>query len=251
MVSHRPSNLTLAIAVTVLVAIVLTLRLSHVPLEALFAIPFVLFLPGYALWYALFRRGTLGGIERLLLSVTTSIALVILTGVSLNFIPPGLQANTWLFALAGITLVAGVLAFVRGNEPLMTSVRTRPVAFRPGNVVLYAASLLALVVSLQIATVPAPASRVEGYTSLWIMPMEANSHVANVGFTSSELQTTHYRLELLVDGHLVQNWREVVLDPGQSWAGAFDLTETRSRVEALLYRAEEPNTIYRRVHLAQ
>lgn len=251
MVSHRPSNLTLAITLTVLVAVVLALRLGHVPLEPIFAVPFVLFLPGYALSYSIFGRMMLGGIERLLLSVTASIALAILTGVLLNFTPWGLQANTWLFALAGITLVAGAVAFVRGHEPLMTSVRFRRRAFRPGDAILYGGALLMLIGAMQFANLPAPAARVEGYSSLWILPMQANTHVANVGFSSSELQSTQYRMELRVDGHVVQNWREIVLEPGQSWTGSVTLPETRTRVEALLYRADEPNTIYRSVHLAQ
>lgn len=249
MVTHRPSNLTLAIALTVVVAILLTLRLGHVPLEAVFAVPFILFLPGYASSYALFGRATLGGIERLLLSVAASIALSILTGVLLNLTSWGLQSNTWLVALVSVTLVAGVVAFLRGHEPLMTSVRTKRIALRPADALLYGVATLVVIGALQIAYVPAPASRVEGYTSLWILPAETNAPVANVGFTSAELETTQYRLDLLVEGRPVQSRPQIVLEPGQSWAEAFPLANPGTRVEALLYRAEEPNTIYRRVHL--
>jgi uncharacterized membrane protein len=80
----------------------------------------VLFLPGYALSVAIFGRQSLGGFERLVLSVALSIAVSILTGTVLNFTRLGLQPTTWLIALVSITLCAAVYALLKSGLPMTT-----------------------------------------------------------------------------------------------------------------------------------
>lgn len=248
---HRPSSLTTALVATVLIAAVFLLRLNHLPVEVLVAVPFVLFLPGYALSYALFGRGTFGAVERALVSVAASIALAIVTGVLLNVMPWGLDANTWLFALAGLTLALGVFALTRGNAPLTTSMRRPRLSLRAGDAVFYGAALVVLISAIQVARMPAPADRVDGYTALWLVPAQmSNPDTLNLGISSSELQTTRYRVELRKADQVVQEWDDIVLDPGASWTQTIHADISRrspESVQALLYRADQPGTVYRHV----
>ncbi len=115
---------------------------SQTPIRLVLGFPFVLFAPGYALVAALFPRGGelgatgdgagttdesratrpaadgLGGLERVAFSVGTSIALVTLLGLTLNFSPWGVRPVPVVVALGGLTLVlAGVAARRRRQLP--------------------------------------------------------------------------------------------------------------------------------------
>lgn len=253
MAFRRPSSLMLAVAVTVFIAIVLLLRLNQFPLEEIVVVPFVLFLPGYALTFAFFGGQFIGAFERLLLSVALSIAVAILTGVALNFTPIGLQSTSWLIALVLVTLCAAVYAFFRRQLPVTTSLRFNPSKVRAGNVFLYSLAVLLLVVTLLIVRLPTPAIGIEGYTSLWVLPIDASHpQFLRLGVGSSELTTDDYRLELQVNGQKVQEWNNIELKPGQNWSAVYDSgTDLRTvkLAELSLYRSDQPTVPYRQVHI--
>jgi len=86
---------------------------SETPIRTLLGLTFVLFAPGYALVAALFpERGDgddgIDGVERLALSLGTSIAVVPLIGLGLNFTPWGIRLVPIVVALT--VVVAGLLA---------------------------------------------------------------------------------------------------------------------------------------------
>lgn len=119
----------------------LTPGLSETPLRVVLGLPFVLFLPGYALIAALFpERGPtteeeqqsadsgataadtpdaeasgIDGIERVALSFGTSIAAVPLLGLILNFTPWGIRLVPILIAVSGFTVVGVAVASARRN----------------------------------------------------------------------------------------------------------------------------------------
>lgn len=115
---------------------------SQTPLRLVLGFPFALFVPGYALVAALFPRGGelgapgdgaepasesraarpmddgLGGLERVAFSVGTSIVLVTLIGLTLNFTPWGVRPVPVVAALGGLTLaLVGVAARRRRRLP--------------------------------------------------------------------------------------------------------------------------------------
>jgi uncharacterized membrane protein len=114
-----PADVSAVVVYTALTAgVVFVPGLSATPLRAVLAVPFVLFVPGYVLLGVLFPRasspdsedgpdaglrGGLGPVERVSLSVATSVAAVILLGL-------GLQLSPWPVALpsvfAGLALVS-------------------------------------------------------------------------------------------------------------------------------------------------
>src|SRR3990170_4528829 len=71
------------------------------PLRIILGLPFVLFLPGYALMAALFpRKDDVDAIERIAISLGLSIAVVPLIGLALNYSPWGVRFDPVLVASA-------------------------------------------------------------------------------------------------------------------------------------------------------
>jgi hypothetical protein len=67
-----------------------------------------------------------------------------------------------------------------------------------------------------------------------------------------EPTTMTYVVELRANGDLVQRWPSITLSTRQSWqtdAAAPDGTPLRGPLEALLFRADDPGQVYRRVLL--
>lgn len=100
--------------------------INKTPLRIIVGLPFVLFVPGYALIAALFPEagGPSGGeqsageatsqsgidrIERVALSFGTSIAVVPLVGLVLNFTPFGIRLAPIMIALSGLTLTLAIV----------------------------------------------------------------------------------------------------------------------------------------------
>ena len=77
-------------------------------------IPFVLFLPGYALISALFpKTQDLEMIPRIALSIGSSISLVIIIGLCLIYTPWGLRLSPILLTLSGTVLILTSITAVR------------------------------------------------------------------------------------------------------------------------------------------
>src|SRR3989304_2036405 len=105
-------------ALTVLALLSFFLPLfSSTPLRIVFGLPFVLFLPGYALIAALFpRKDDLDGIERIALSFGLSIAVVPLIGLALNYTPFGIRLVPIAIALSVFTVASTGAAHWRRNN---------------------------------------------------------------------------------------------------------------------------------------
>lgn len=101
--------------------------LSGTPLRVVLGLPFVLFIPGYALISALFPeageppteddaesdRGGIDGIERVALSFGLSIAVVPLLGLALNFTPFGIRLAPVIVTITAFTVGAAAVAVHR------------------------------------------------------------------------------------------------------------------------------------------
>ncbi|MCX8127118.1 MAG: DUF1616 domain-containing protein, partial [Dehalococcoidia bacterium] len=74
-------------------------------------VPAVAFLPGYVLNLALFpKKGSLGSVERVALSIGTSIAVVMLTGLMLNYTPFGITVVSSTTAISVLILAVSIVA---------------------------------------------------------------------------------------------------------------------------------------------
>lgn len=106
-----PLDLTLVVVwlATSFIAIYL-LSVRDTTLRIVLTIPIVLFIPGYSLIAALFpKEGDIDLLERMLLSVGLSIAIVSLIGLGLNFTPWGIRLEP---IMVSITLFTWVMILV-------------------------------------------------------------------------------------------------------------------------------------------
>jgi len=94
--------------------------LNATPVRYVFALPVVLFIPGYCLIAALFpKEGEIDLIERIALSFGLSIAIVPLIGLVLNFTTWGIRLEPILIALTTFSLVMILVAhYRRADLPL-------------------------------------------------------------------------------------------------------------------------------------
>lgn len=233
--------------------------------RAVMAVLLVFCLPGYAITFALFPRHRFGLVERLLLAISASVSVAIVGGLILNLLPWGLQASSWLVLLSGVTLVAGVVAWMRTpNRPLAASFKVSRlpaylhtlaagVGFTVGHTLLIGLAALVIGLTWSIAHTPAPAQGLQGYTLLWLLPAEANQPPAvRLGIRSSEFMPTNYKLQLTMNQQLVHEWPVITLKPNTEWDGRLALTPQQlnsATIEAKLYRLDQPATIYRQVVL--
>ncbi|WP_231190002.1 DUF1616 domain-containing protein [Haladaptatus sp. DYF46] len=136
-----PADLTaICLLVFLTLAVVLIPGLNETPIRAFVGLVFVLFPPGYAFIAALFpedipaelpsnestpdtedsrlpRPGTgIDGLERVALSFGTSIAIVPLIGLILNFTPWGIRLVPVLLSLSAFTLCMTAVGAVRRND---------------------------------------------------------------------------------------------------------------------------------------
>lgn len=83
-------------------------------LRIVFALPFLLFLPGYLFITAMFpKKGELSPIERFTLSIGLSIAIFVFDGFALNYTPWGFRPNSIVISLTLIMLILLAAAYFR------------------------------------------------------------------------------------------------------------------------------------------
>lgn len=122
---HLPADLAAILTSVFLTSLAVFLPgLNETPVRVVVGLPFVLFVPGYAFIAALFPEKPSGeadsdspsthsgidGIERVALSFGTSIAIVPLVGLILNFTPWGIRLVPIVISVSGITLVFTAIA---------------------------------------------------------------------------------------------------------------------------------------------
>jgi uncharacterized membrane protein len=107
-----PMDLTLV--VVLLAASILAIYLpflNETILRIVLTLPVILFIPGYCLIAALFpKEGDIGLIERIMLSIGCSIAIVPLIGLGLNFTPWGIRLDPMMIVLTLFTWVMVLVA---------------------------------------------------------------------------------------------------------------------------------------------
>ena len=118
-VRSLPIDLAIVLGLTALTVVAVSLPVvRETPLRVIVSIPFLLFVPGYALVAALFpeapederevetlQNRSLTGLERFVISLGSSVALVPLLGFVLNFTPWGIRLTPMLVAISLFTVV--------------------------------------------------------------------------------------------------------------------------------------------------
>ncbi|HEY6287409.1 MAG TPA: DUF1616 domain-containing protein, partial [Ktedonobacteraceae bacterium] len=187
-----------------------------------------------------------------------SLTLAILGGLMLNVLPGGLQALSWAVFLGLLTTVFALFAAylrrrvperevqVQGTRPQMLGL----------NVSTY---LVGLAITMAILSVLYAVIGVEqqphpGFTQLWMLPASqtGTSDVVRLGVRNFEATAVTYRVTITMNGKLVRTWSSVVLQPEQTWNQVVPIPSSGAHsvyIEALLYRLDQPHSVYRNVHL--
>ncbi|MFB6130404.1 MAG: DUF1616 domain-containing protein [Salinigranum sp.] len=208
-----PADLVAVVAVVVLtVGAALMPVVRDTPLRIVFGLPFVLFVPGYALIAALFPEAGhpptgedaaggaddsgIDGIERVALSFGTSIAVVPLIGLVLNFTPWGIRLVPILVSVGAFTLAAAYVG-ARRRQALDPDDRfavpyrrwigeARAELFEPEsrtdlllNVVLVLSVLLALSSVAYAVAVPKPG---ESFTEFYLLTRNSTGQLVADGY---------------------------------------------------------------------
>ncbi len=250
---HKPLDL-IAVAALAGAALLIAPWSGAVPvLSPVLGLLLVLWLPGHAIVAALFPSWSLWVTERIVLHIAVSLGVTVVGGYLLNLTPWGLHATSWSVLLGTVTLSAVAVALVRhGDQPAETPAAIFERLWRHRTslilLVLTGAGMAAAVIVARNGALAQPTA---GFTQLWIVSTgPAGGENLNIGMRSAETQTLSYDLALLTSDSVVRDWSAIRLQPGQEWSVQIPVpagVATGQPVAAVLYRQDEPETIYRRV----
>ncbi len=222
-------------------------------IRAPLALMLVAVLPGYAIIRAIQLRDA-GFPAQVLLILGISVAITGLSGFVLNGTPWGLQARSWAVLLGGITLIAAIIALLRPSVRVAT-LPTPPHRERTWRAPQTALLVMAVCVVIAAATVSylgATHQPRKGFTQLWMVAEQrVGPNALRLGIDNEELTPTQYRLDLSIEGQVVQEWFVPTLQPRQQWQTIVVVPDGATTVEATLYRADAPNQVYRRTALVR
>lgn len=275
----RPRSLDLTL---LLLLVLINVGWTQVPasyqlmaVSIVLALPLVLFLPGYALTQALFRRKAtsseaaasdksarpaipklghpIGKADQIVLSLGLSMAIDVLVGFTLNLLPIGLMQLPWIFSLSLLTLLFAVLAIIlRRKDTVQTTgaVKLR-LTFLDCALFALAALIVASAVWFSIIRLANPQP---SFTQFWMLPADQahKTCTVSVGIQSFETTSTTFNVALTVNNAPANSWSAIVLEPQQKWTQLVTVTPgptSSISVEARLYREGQPSTVYRDVHL--
>ena len=99
------------------------------PVNIVFGVLLALVLPGYAPSAAVFRMRSVRTAERAALTLGISLSVAVLGGLVLDALPSGLETQTWLFLLGGVTVIASMIALWRRTRhaSAMRILESRPI----------------------------------------------------------------------------------------------------------------------------
>ena len=232
-------------------------------LRTILGLPFVLFLPGYALLAALYpRKGSISGIGLTALSFGLSLAVVPLIGLALNYSPWGISLNSILCSQSAFIAAMSVVAW-RRRQRLAQQERFR-VEFNldfsgvwgPG--VANKLLTLALVVAIlgtfaTVAYVIARPKTGETFTEFYILGADGKAQdyprdlsvgekaSVIVGISNHEYVLSSYHVKVAADETELAEAGPIALAHDEKWEGeiSFMCEEAGSRkVEFFLYRDE-------------
>ena len=149
----------------------------------------------------------------------------------------------------------GVSAKEAGKRPLVWfSNFSLPAPTKPFRMLMVGMAVLIALSAFGLARIPAPQTGQQGYTLLWLLPVKnGNTTSLDLGVQSMEFETTSYQLKLSVNGQKPQVFDQFTLQPDQKWEVSLDAAKfapNGGTVEALLYRTDDPNTVYRQVKVS-
>ncbi len=273
----RLKNLDLIAAILVVTINVGWTQIPNRPLIVgiILALPLTFILPGYTLTQTLFRkrspdqslastnntilrpsliiRQPVGGADQIILSLGLSMAIDVLVGFSLNVFPIGLQALSWAFSLGLITTVFALLAAFLRRRDIAKVARATRLRITIYDGILFGLAILVAAAAIWLSIIR-PLEPQPSFTQFWMLPTNPanNSCAVSIGVQSFESASVTYRVVMTVNGSQAGMWSSIVLAPQEKWSRSVPVKPravSSLYIEAQLYRADTPGTVYRNVHL--
>lgn len=280
-----PSDLLIVMGLMLLTDVfVLTPEISETLLRNTVGLPFVLFLPGYALISALFpAKSDLDGIERVALSFGLSIAVVPLIGLGLNYTPWGISTLPILTSLSTFISIMCGIAYVRRaklleNEVFEVSLRAVALSLKADIMenseskldrmltIFLIFSILMSVVTLAFVVISpkegehftefyilGPEGKADNYTTKYTL---GESGTVAIGVVNHEYRPVNYTMELKLENKslpLPENIKSITLAHNETWEEPVTFTPAfegeNMKLEFLLFNETERNVPYRDLHL--
>ncbi len=248
--TRKIADLLLVIALTLIAIVVILSGMQNI-VRVLFATTLVFVFPGYTLVAAMFAHHPFRMETHLVFAIALSIAMAVLSGLFLHFMPWGLRTESWLVALASITLFASALAIIRRSfSPYFSSVRLH-LNFTWPQLAMSGLTVLLVFIAIGLARNGIVNETQAGFTQLWLLPPASDSpDTAQVGIRNEETTFVSYRLVVSDGGSTLQNWDAIELAPGEEWQNQIDIQPSDDNINAQLYRNDSPASVYRSVSLA-
>ena len=217
--------------------------------QVLAAVPLCLLLPGYAIVSLLFAGRELSRAQLLVFSLACSFAALVLGVLLLNYMPGGIRKATWAIYLVILVCACSRGAALRRSRPSRRRGPENPrLRLRRRDLALMTSGLLIGAVAIAFAQMAVPAEKAEGFTALWMLPAKEPAGSLRVGVLSSEQKEEGFALRVvgLSERPLDRRFR---LEPGEERVFRVPVRagRPRGRVTASLYKAAQPEKLYRRV----
>jgi uncharacterized membrane protein len=122
-------------------------------------------------------------------------------------------------------------------------------------------ALFMAILSIEYAVSSVSQQPYPGFTQLWMVPpiQDSRACVVRIGVRSFEATSMTYRVVVRMNGVRVRTWARVVLAPRQEWDEVVSVaprfivgvptTAGNVYIEVRLYRLDQPETVYRNVHV--
>jgi hypothetical protein len=206
--------------------------------RVLLTIPLVLFLPGYALVSAALPRLVMPTIERLLLSVGTSIALTIIIGVVLGWPTFGLSQQTWPLALVALSIILVVIAWARRFRRGIVGVRPRIAPMPVRSALMIALAFVTVLDVVAGARIFAQSHELPVPIQMWMLPVAGQPDEARLGMTAGP-DGGAFRIVVSAAGQALHEF-DITVTPQQSWETLVVLpSDTRAQpVVARMYAGD-------------
>lgn len=267
-------DLALTVMLTILFIIFISIpSLQETPVRIVLGFFFVLFLPGYSLISTLFPRcDDLGRIDRVVLSLGLSIAIVTLLGFGLNYTQFGIKLAPLLVVLSTFTISLSLIAWVRRmklpSEERFKIPVERLLKFNLGqsvldkciSIVLIASIIGSLATLVYVVVTPKTGER---FTEFYLLGSNGTAFYyptdlkcgeegkVIIGIVNHEYKNVTYRLEVIFNGSLI-NEEQVFLIENEKWENPFTFKATEKgenqKLEFLLYKNQETEA-YRSLHI--
>jgi uncharacterized membrane protein len=267
----RRKNLDLVVAICIGFINIAWTRVPDRPVAPgiLLVLPLTFLLPGYTLTEILLRarprfqdfarahtqplplRQPVGIADQLALSLGLSIAIDILLGFALNLLPVGLQASSWAIALALVTTAFALFAALLRRKHTAEIARSASVHVTPAHALLLCLAGIVIAASIWL-TLIRPLDPATRFTQLWMLPAKNSECSVSIGVQSFEATSVAYRMVMIINNTAVHNWPSILLAPQQKWSQSVTVAPGHPGslyIQALLYRADKPDTIYRSTHI--